>query len=75
MVASAAAHPWFAEVQSVTVDGQHHVARVIGEEGFLLGGSIIQKLFHLVQCFLVGLACSDAIALSGTSIVQSTARA
>ena len=40
----------FAEVASVTVYGEDHVAGVVGENRFVLDGNVIKEFFRLMLC-------------------------
>ena len=50
MSTSPATCPWFAEVAGITVYGDDHVAGIVSENRFVLGGNVIKELFHLIEC-------------------------
>ena len=39
----------FGEVRGVAVSCQDHVAGVVGDDGIILSGCVIDKLFHLLN--------------------------
>ena len=47
MSSCSAARFWIAKVTGIAMCSQFHVARVVGQDGFLLGGHIIEELLHM----------------------------
>lgn len=48
MATSVAASLGFAEVAGVAMGGQNHVARVVSENSFFLGGDVVEELLCLL---------------------------
>jgi hypothetical protein len=55
------------------MDGKDHVGCFVSEYHIVLGGSIVKELEAFSIVSSIGLACSEARALRGVNIVQSTA--
>ena len=66
----------FGEVRGVALACQNHVAGVVGDDGIIVSGCVIDKLFHLLNSVCsVGLYCWVEMVPSAMRIVGSTDRA
>ena len=44
----------FAEITGIAVDGEDHVAVVVGENCIILGGNVVEELFFVLECIKSG---------------------